>query len=110
MWPFTRSKVAHSCPTSDEVARLRAQLTEIQLEWTEVLDKLAAWTSRQSARDAARVKKGLKQLEGDLNVDSEAPAAPRIADRTPAGPPVPPEFKNLHARGNELRRRDGMFR
>lgn len=110
MWPFSRRKEAHSCPTADEVARIRAHLTEIQLEWTEVLDKLAAWTNRQAARDAARVKKGLKQLETDANVDPEAPAAPRNGDRTPAGPPVPPEFKNLHARGNELRRRDGLFR
>lgn len=53
-------------PTLD--ARLReieSQLRDIALlriEWTEVLDKLQAWTNRQNARDAKRLKAGIQQL------------------------------------------------
>jgi hypothetical protein len=91
---------------------MRAQVQELQLEWTEVLDKLAAWTSRQSARDAQRVKKGLKALTDAPDAESGGPSAPRIDD--PAGPliPVPPQSAErlaLRQRSNLLRRRDGTL-
>jgi hypothetical protein len=43
-------------------------LTMLRLEWSEVLDKLQAWTNRQTARDARRVKSGLSALEQPAEV------------------------------------------
>jgi hypothetical protein len=72
-WLFPASQPAHSPveelpPQPSLDARLReieSQLRDIALlriEWTEVLDKLQAWTNRQNARDAKRLKAGIQQL------------------------------------------------
>jgi len=42
-------------------AQLR-DLALVRIEWTEVLDKLQAWTNRQNARDAKRLKAGIEKL------------------------------------------------
>jgi len=36
---------------SVEIARLRADLAQLRLEWAETLDKLSAWAKRQSKRE-----------------------------------------------------------
>ena len=90
---------------------MRSQIQELQLEWTEVLDKLAAWTSRQAARDSARVKKGLKQLTDLSDGENGGPAAPRTDDQQPPLIPLPSDSRaQLRARSNEVRRREGLFR
>ena len=72
-WLFPASQPAPSPveelpPQPSLDARLReieSQLRDIALlriEWTEVLDKLQAWTNRQNARDAKRLKAGIQQL------------------------------------------------
>lgn len=44
------------------VYQLRAEWAAMQLHWSEVLDKLAAWSARQSARDRKAANKGLDRL------------------------------------------------
>jgi len=38
------------------------ELELVRLEWAEVLDKITAWTARQSARDAKAAKRNLSQM------------------------------------------------
>lgn len=49
------------------------ELALIPLTWAETLDKLQAWTNRQNARDAKRVKAGLDRLSGGPETHEDAP-------------------------------------
>jgi hypothetical protein len=90
-WLFRRADTASGpaegtvTPDQNLSARLSAleesmrQMQLIRVEWTEVLDKLSAWTNRQNARDAKRLKAGLEKL-------SESPEdAPETTNATGAG-------------------------
>lgn len=63
---------------------IEKQLREVQLmrlEWAEVLDKLTAWTNRQSARDAKYLKVGLAKIAQDApepTNDEEAEESPTL--------------------------------
>ena len=110
MWPFRQSKIAHECPGVVEIRKLRSEWVDQQLEYASVMDKLAAWTSRQTARDAARVKKVLKQAEAGQESDETEPGSTRINDLGPNRIQVQPQPEyDLRARGNALRRRDGVL-
>lgn len=56
-----------------ELEKMLRDLTMLRLEWSEVLDKLQAWTNRQTARDARRVKSGLSTLEAPEAIQSDDP-------------------------------------
>lgn len=71
-----------------EVARLGAQLADIQLAWAETLDKLTAWANRQATRDRRTLGRKLEDtgesFEGPQHVQ-EAPAS--------AAPPTKAELR-----------------
>lgn len=72
--------------------RQSAELVDMRLQWTEVLDKLQRWTNRQNARDAARLKSEL----GKLSETSEDAPGDTIS---------PPAGGNTHDLKNALRAR-----
>lgn len=72
-----------------EVDKLRAQIADIQLQWAEVLDKIAAWGNRQAARDRARVKESLRMTAGGSEVEGEELEGRVEGEMPPAGHPAP---------------------
>jgi hypothetical protein len=64
------------------VSHLESELSTLRLEWSETLDKLGRWASRQSARDRRRVDRDLDQLAGDSPETHED--APQAANGVPA--------------------------
>lgn len=103
-WLFRPSRPPHSPSSVDlspgpsleirlrEVENELRDLKLVRLEWTETLDKLQAWTNRQNARDAKRLKAGIERLS-ESHEDAPEPTIP-------AGPPLDP-----HALKNSLRAR-----
>jgi len=86
-------------PDSDLGTRLDAvekTLREVQLmrlEWAEVLDKLTAWTNRQSARDAKYLKVGLQKIAQD------APESTNDGEAVPTPTPTKQDLRRaLQAR------------
>jgi len=78
MWGFNWPKRAPALPAQvldlappdlgTRLAAVEQGLKDVQLmrlEWAEVLDKLTAWTNRQSARDAKYLKTGLQKIAQD---------------------------------------------
>jgi hypothetical protein len=58
------------------VSHLTAELAALRLEWSETLDKLGRWASRQSARDRRRVDRDLDALgSDDPSTHEDAPGA-----------------------------------
>lgn len=53
--------------------QLRAEWAEMQLHWSEVLDKLQAWSARQSARDRKAANKGLDRLAQTEEIEQPGP-------------------------------------
>jgi hypothetical protein len=67
---------------ADAVNALHSQMTLLRLEWTEVLDKLNAWTNRQSARDRIATKKRLERMSDDgQELEEELPAPHQASER-----------------------------
>lgn len=72
-------------PLPDDIRQammqLRGEWADMQLHWSEVLDKLQAWAQRQSARDRKHANRSLDRL----SQEEEAPAAPSpdIAPQSP---------------------------
>jgi hypothetical protein len=89
MWPFTprnRQRTPSEPPVSPDgqlpttplgasgtAPATQADLEVLRLEWAEVLDKLARWSSRQSARDRKRVNRELDQLDEGSEAHEDAP-------------------------------------
>lgn len=71
-----------------ELDRLRAQVADVQLQWAEVLDKIAAWGNRQAARDRARVRDALKAPQSDEELVTD-PTGGDEGERGSAGLPAP---------------------
>lgn len=83
--PESRSLVLEAKLTAlaiqvEAVEKSLRDINFLRLEWAEVLDKLQAWTNRQSARDAKYLKVGLRQIaeepSGDTNGEEPSPTAP----------------------------------
>jgi hypothetical protein len=104
MWPFTRSKPVHSCPSVAQLQQIAADNAELRLEWAEVLDKLQSWANRQTARDSKRVKTALTKAT-ETDQDSE-PAGEAL----PVRPPADQRSYRLPEGKAELRRRAAMLR
>ena len=82
------------------VSQLTAQVQGLQLEWSETLDKLSRWASRQSARDRRRVAIDLDGLAGDAQeAHEDAPGA------TNGGGPTSGSLPDRTALKAALRRR-----
>jgi len=56
--------------------RLQGEWAAMQLHWAEVLDKLQAWSNRQSARDRKAAGKALDRLGADEEVPQHQPDIP----------------------------------
>jgi len=72
--------------------RLQSEWASMQLHWAEVLDKLQAWSSRQSARDRKAANKGLDRLAQDGEMELQQ------------GPQLDPPAPHIETK-DELRRR-----
>jgi hypothetical protein len=92
MWPFTprnRQETPSEPPASPGAPlpttpadaggaafATQGDLEVLRLEWAEVLDKLARWTSRQAARERRRVESDLNQLAEGSEALQDAPGDP----------------------------------
>jgi len=45
------------------VVSLKSKVSALSVEWAEFLDKMTAWTNRQSARDRKKVHSNLEQVD-----------------------------------------------
>jgi hypothetical protein len=104
MWGFSWLQRATARPDVTLAARMDAMeksLREVQLmrlEWAEVLDKLTAWTNRQSARDAKYLKVGLQKITQD------DPGTTIPAEGDPTTAPTKAELRSrLYARNGGTR-------
>jgi hypothetical protein len=50
---------------AERIVALEAQNTQLQLAWSETLDKIGRWASKQAARERRRVDRDLDLLAGD---------------------------------------------
>jgi len=87
MWPFTSRK-----PTINELRGLEARIVKLELEWSDVLDKLLHRIARQSKRDRDALQSQI---------------SPPIPE---GGTPIPPMNKKmaLRARWAALRGGNGV--
>lgn len=60
--------------------QVRGEWAEMQLHWSEVLDKLQAWSARQSARDRKAANKGLDRLAQEDQVQ-QLEASPQLLEQ-----------------------------
>jgi hypothetical protein len=87
-WPWTRTQRAAdpletavppsetlppavAQPIAARLTDLEAQVSQLQLAWSETLDKLTAWGNRQAARERRRADRALDQLGGDPSNGAE---------------------------------------
>jgi len=75
----TRALEARVQALEDRHAHIAADAGLLRVEWSEILDKIQHWASRQSARDQKAAKRGLDALAaaqepaGDTNGEGPVP-------------------------------------
>lgn len=84
---------------------MQGQWADMQLHWAEVLDKLTAWSNRQSARDRKAANKSLDRLAQDEA--GEASPAPHLDNPISQLPSMADQKAELRRRVAALQRRTG---
>lgn len=86
-WPWNRQQTPSEPPAAAaapppapldgsleaRLSQLTAELAGLRLEWSETLDKLGRWASRQAARDRRRVDRDLDQLSEGSESHEDTP-------------------------------------
>jgi hypothetical protein len=110
MWPWSPVKPAAAAPPSSALSeseaqrleRLEAQFSQLQLQWTDTLDRIQRWAGRMAARERQRVHRDLEQLNGDES--SQEPAGDTITAQAGIDPRQQHKAA-LRARALQIQRR-----
>lgn len=88
-----------------ELAKLRGEMANLQLQWAEVLDKITAWGNCVAARERQRVKRALEDVETVEAEGDDLPPSQNVSPQPPGPLPGRSNKADLYARMNARLRR-----